>query len=56
MAGVLGTFPYDLKMAEYRAKIGGFIGASGSEIATLLNTGAVRTPWHSESIGDRATK
>jgi len=39
-AGVLGTFPYDLKMAEYRAKIGGFIGASGSEIATLLNTGA----------------
>jgi selenocysteine lyase/cysteine desulfurase len=38
--GVLGTFPYDLKMAEYRAKIGGFIGASGSEIATLLNTGA----------------
>jgi selenocysteine lyase/cysteine desulfurase len=39
-AGVLGTFPYDLKMAEYRAKIGGFIGASGSDIATLLNTGA----------------
>jgi cysteine desulfurase/selenocysteine lyase len=38
--GVLGTFPYDLKMPEYRAKIGGFIGASGSEIATLLNTGA----------------
>ena len=38
--GVLGTFPYDLQMTEYRAKIGGFIGASGSEIATLLNTGA----------------
>jgi cysteine desulfurase/selenocysteine lyase len=38
--GVLGTFPYDLKMPEYRARIGGFIGASGSEIATLLNTGA----------------
>jgi cysteine desulfurase / selenocysteine lyase len=39
-AGVLGTFPYDLKMVEYRARIGGFIGASGSEIAMLLNTGA----------------
>ncbi|MGA8795896.1 MAG: aminotransferase class V-fold PLP-dependent enzyme [Candidatus Cybelea sp.] len=38
--GVLGTFPYDLQMTEYRARIGGFIGASGSEIATLLNTGA----------------
>jgi cysteine desulfurase/selenocysteine lyase len=38
--GVLGTFPYDLKMTEYRAKIGGFIGANGSEIATLLNTGS----------------
>jgi selenocysteine lyase/cysteine desulfurase len=39
-SGVLGTFPYDLQMTEYRSKIGGFIGASGSEIATLLNTGA----------------
>jgi cysteine desulfurase / selenocysteine lyase len=38
--GVLGTFPYDLQMTEYRSKIGGFIGASGSEIATVLNTGA----------------
>lgn len=38
--GVLGTFPYDLQMTEYRSSIGGFIGASGSEIATLLNTGA----------------
>ncbi|MGA8383818.1 MAG: aminotransferase class V-fold PLP-dependent enzyme, partial [Candidatus Cybelea sp.] len=38
--GVLGTFPYDLQMTEYRARIGGFIGAGGSEIATLLNTGA----------------
>ena len=38
--GVLGTFPYDLKMTEYRAKIGSFIGANGSEIATLLNTGS----------------
>ena len=38
--GVLGTFPYDLQMTEYPARIGGFIGAGGSEIATLLNTGA----------------
>ena len=38
--GVLRTFPYDLQMTEYRSKIGGFIGASGSEIATVLNTGA----------------
>jgi len=27
-------------MTEYRSKIGGFIGASGSEIANALNTGA----------------
>ena len=27
-SGVLGTFPYDLQMTEYRSKIGGFIGAS----------------------------
>jgi cysteine desulfurase/selenocysteine lyase len=39
-AGVLGTFPYDLRMPEYRAKIGRFIGAGGSEIAMLPNTGA----------------
>ena len=39
-AGVLGTFPYDLKMAEYREKIGRYIGASGAEIATIPNTSA----------------
>jgi selenocysteine lyase/cysteine desulfurase len=38
-AGVLGTFPYDLRMPEYREKIGRFIGASGAEIAILRNTG-----------------
>jgi cysteine desulfurase / selenocysteine lyase len=36
--GVLGTFPYDLKMPEYREKIGRFVGASGAEIAMLSNT------------------
>ncbi|HEY6485649.1 MAG TPA: aminotransferase class V-fold PLP-dependent enzyme [Candidatus Cybelea sp.] len=39
-AGVLGTFPYDLEMVEYREKIGRFIGASGAEIATVPNTSA----------------
>ncbi len=38
--GVLGTFPYDLRLSEYRGKIGNFIGAEGSEIALLANTGA----------------
>ena len=37
-AGVLGTFPHDLKMSEYREKIGRFVGASGVEIAMLSNT------------------
>jgi cysteine desulfurase / selenocysteine lyase len=37
-AGVLGTFPYDLRVPEYRAKIGKFIGAGGNEIATIPNT------------------
>lgn len=37
---VLGTFPHDLRMAEYRDRIGSFIGASGSEIAIVVNTGA----------------
>jgi cysteine desulfurase / selenocysteine lyase len=37
-AGVLGTFPYDLRVPEYREKIGRFIGASGSEIAIIPNT------------------
>jgi cysteine desulfurase / selenocysteine lyase len=39
-AGVLGTFSYDLRMSEYREKIARFIGASGSEIATVPNTSA----------------
>jgi selenocysteine lyase/cysteine desulfurase len=37
-AGVLGTFPYDAEMPEYREKIGRFIGAEGSEIAMVPNT------------------
>ncbi|HVA26546.1 MAG TPA: aminotransferase class V-fold PLP-dependent enzyme [Candidatus Baltobacteraceae bacterium] len=37
--GVMGTFPYEAKMPEYRDRIGRFIGASGSEIAVLRNTG-----------------
>jgi cysteine desulfurase / selenocysteine lyase len=37
-AGVLGTFPYDCRMPEYREKIGAFIGASGTQIATIPNT------------------
>jgi cysteine desulfurase / selenocysteine lyase len=39
-AGVLGTFPYDLRMPEYRERIGRFIGAEGSRIATVPNTSA----------------
>ncbi len=39
-SAVLGTFPHDLRMAEYRDRIGNFIGASGSEIAIVVNTGA----------------
>ncbi len=39
-AGVRGTFPYDLRMPEYREKIGRFIGAEGSQIAILANTSA----------------
>jgi cysteine desulfurase/selenocysteine lyase len=37
-AGVLGTFPYDAAMPEYREKIAGFIGAHRSEIATVPNS------------------
>ncbi|HTU80626.1 MAG TPA: aminotransferase class V-fold PLP-dependent enzyme [Candidatus Acidoferrales bacterium] len=37
-AGVLGTWPYDERMIEYREAIGRFIGASGAEIATTTNT------------------
>jgi cysteine desulfurase / selenocysteine lyase len=38
-AGVLGTFPYDLRLPEYRAKVGELIGAGGNEIAIVSNTG-----------------
>jgi cysteine desulfurase/selenocysteine lyase len=38
-AGVLGTYKTELAMPAFRAAIGGFIGASGAEIATLRNTG-----------------
>ncbi len=37
-AGVLGTFPYDARMPEYRDRIARFIGARGSEIATVPST------------------
>lgn len=37
-AGVLGTVSYEMNMPAYRAAIGGFIGASGDEIAVLRNT------------------
>lgn len=36
--GVLGTFPYDQRMPEYRETIGRFVGATGAEIAILTNT------------------
>ncbi len=37
-AGVLGTYPYDAALPEYRERIGRFIGAVGSEIALVPNT------------------
>ncbi len=36
--GVLGTFPYELRMPEFRTAIARFIGASGDEIAFLRST------------------
>lgn len=39
-AGVLGTWPYDARMPEYRARIGAFVGASGDEIAIVPSTSA----------------
>jgi cysteine desulfurase/selenocysteine lyase len=38
-AGVLGTFRYEADMPKYRESVGRFIGARGSEIAILRNTG-----------------
>ena len=37
-AGVLGTYPHDARLPEYRETIGRFIGARGSQIALLQNT------------------
>ncbi len=37
-AGVLGTFPYELCLPEYREKIARFIGAGSGEIAIVPNT------------------
>lgn len=37
--GVMGVYTYEAKMPEYRERIGRFLGASGSEIAVLRNTG-----------------
>lgn len=37
--GVMGTGPYEARMPEFRERIARFIGASGSEIAVLRNTG-----------------
>ena len=37
-AGVLATFPHDLRMPQYREKIGRFIGADGTQIAIVANT------------------
>lgn len=39
-AGVLGTYPYDERMPEYRERIARFIGARGYEIAMAPNTSA----------------
>jgi selenocysteine lyase/cysteine desulfurase len=38
-AGVLGVFPYERNMPQYRARIAEFIGARAGEIAILRNTG-----------------
>jgi len=38
-AGVLGVFPYEMRMPEFRAVLGRFIGARAGEIALLRNTG-----------------
>ena len=38
-AGVMGTYPIEAKMPEYREAVARFIGAGGAEIAFLRNTG-----------------
>jgi len=37
--GILGVFPYELRLPEYRAEIARFIGVDSDEIAILRNTG-----------------
>jgi len=37
--GVMGVFPYEAKLPEYRTRIASFIGAGAHEIAVLRNTG-----------------
>ena len=36
--GVRATYPYDLRLPEYRDRIGRYIGAAGAEIALVTNT------------------
>ncbi len=38
-AGVLGVYPYENRMPEFRARIAGFIGARDGTVAVLRNTG-----------------
>lgn len=38
-AGIVGTFPYERRLPEYRAAVARFIGAAPNEIAILRNTG-----------------
>ena len=38
-AGIVGVFPYDLRLSEYRAAVAHYIGADAEEIAFLRNTG-----------------
>lgn len=38
-AGVMGVFPYELRMEEYRSRIAAFIGAKPGTVAVLRNTG-----------------
>jgi len=37
--GVMGVFPYENRMPEFRESVGRFIGASGKDVAILRNTG-----------------
>lgn len=41
--GVLGTYPYEDRMVEHRARIGAFVGGRGEEIAIVGNTNAGAT-------------